>query len=217
MVSSSASMETVRDAVEGTPVVYVVDDDDDMRDSLEHTLRDEGFRVELFAAPGEFLAAFQPERPGCIVVDLRLPEMSGIQMCEQVIRETRSIPFIVITGHGAVPEAVTAMKLGAIDFLEKPFRARQLLERVRDAIGRDLAACRAEAVRVGVRNLADALTPREREVMGLLVSGQSTKRIASMLGISVKTAHIHRAKVFEKMQVDNLAKLVQLLHMIETP
>jgi two-component system, LuxR family, response regulator FixJ len=193
------------------PTVFVVEDDEDLRQSLERLLGSEGLRVESFAAPQDFLNAFDPARPGCLLLDLRLPGMSGLEMVEQLLGNEPRPPFIVITGHGDVPTAVHAMHDGALDFLEKPISRQCLLERVHEALAVDAQSRARHTVRRQVEARLNRLTARERQVLDLMVMGTSTKVIADRLKISAKTVEIHRANVRQKMGVNSVAQLVVMV------
>lgn len=202
------------------PVVFVVDDDDAVRDSLVVLLDCAGFSVEAFASPSDFLASGAPERRGCLLTDVRMPEMTGIDLQERLLREGHRLPVIVMTGHADVPLAVRAMKAGAVDFVEKPFNDEALIDSVRAALARSAEAPAATAspaappaepaVSPEIRSRLEALTPRERDVLALLVEGKSNKVIAYELSISPRTVEIHRARVMEKMQADSLPSLVRM-------
>lgn len=197
-------------ATAGAETVYVVDDDDAVRDSLEFLLQQAGFAVRAYAGGAALLDA-APAQQGCIVTDYRMPEMDGLAL--QVALSARGVrlPVIMMTAHGEVPVAVRAMKAGAIDFLEKPVEGRTLL----DAVARALSASRA-AVAAAARTLDAAgrlarLTPREREVLDLLVEGRTNKEIGRALGASPRTIDVHRARVFHKMEAETLPDLVRLV------
>ena len=187
--------------------VVVVDDDDAVRDSLQALLEAEGFAVQTFAAAADFLEGYQPTPNSCLLIDVRMPGMDGLELLTRLATRVSSPPVIMMTGHGDVPMAVMAMKLGAVDFIEKPFVAGTLVRSIRDA----LAACRpaATATHDTDRRLA-RLTGRERDVLVQLVFGRSNKEIALELGISPRTVEIHRARVMEKMQAQSLSHLVRM-------
>lgn len=193
------------------PTVFVVEDDDDMRQSLERLLGSEGLRVESFAAPQAYLDTFDPARPGCLLLDLRLPGMSGLEMIARLHGIEPRPPFIVITGHGDVPTAVHAMHDGALDFLEKPISRHSLLERVHEALATDAQSRARHTARRQVDDRLRRLTPREHEVLDLMLTGTSTKLIAEQLKISAKTVEIHRANVRQKMGVSSVAQLVLMV------
>jgi len=202
------------------PTVFIVDDDDAVRDSLQVLLECAGFRVESFGSPSAFLESDAPRRPGCLLVDVRMPEMSGLEVQERLAEAGHVLPVIVMTGHADVPLAVRAMKAGAVDFVEKPFDDEALIKGVRTALARpraepDLPAASAppppaESAPPEVLARLAALTPRERDVLQGLVGGQSNKVIAYELSISPRTVEIHRARVMEKMQANSLPHLVRM-------
>lgn len=193
------------------PTVFVVDDDPAMRQSLRWLIESVHLAVETFASAQEFLAAYNPERPGCLVLDVRMPGMGGLDLQAELARRQIEIPIIVITGYAEVATAVRALKAGAIDFIEKPFSDQLLLDRIQQAIASDRQARERRAERAAVAARVAQLTPRERDVMQLVVAGSSNREIAAELGLSIKTVEVHRARVMEKMQVDSLAELVRLV------
>jgi FixJ family two-component response regulator len=190
--------------------VFVVDDDVAVCDSLRFLIESVGLQVRTFSSADEFLAACTPDQPGCLVLDLRMPGMSGLELQEQLARRKYTLPVIIITAHGDVPSAVRAMKAGAVDFLSKPFSDQNLLDRIHQALATDAQAREDEAIRVGISARAAMLTPREREVMNLVVSGLPNKGIAAQLQLSAKTVETHRARVMEKMQARSVAELVHM-------
>jgi two-component system response regulator FixJ len=198
--------------VASQPTVYVVDDDLQVRESLELFVRSVGLNVETFASAEEFLDSYvdSPGPPRCVVVDVRMPGLSGLGLQDKLASEGIRIPMIIITGYGNVPMAVQAMRAGAVYFLEKPVNRQVLFERIQEAIDRDAVARQEQAREKDVAKRLAALSPREREVMDLLIVGKNAKQIASRMKISEKTVAKHRAKVFEKMRVDSIAELVQL-------
>ena len=190
--------------------VFVVDDDDEVRDSLSVLLESVGLSVESFGSAQQFLDVYDPERPGCLILDIRMPGMSGIELQSRLSEKRAILPVIVITGHGDVSLAVQAMKGGAVDFLQKPFDEQALLDRVHQALADD-ARRRSELVeRRGVLDRLATLTPREREVMELIVDGKANKNVAAELGVSQRTVEIHRARVMEKTEAGSLAHLVRM-------
>lgn len=192
------------------PVIYIVDDDDGMRRALTVLMTTVGYQPLAFARPAEFLAKFDPSQPGCLVLDVRMPEMSGLEVQQQLNRDGAMLPVILITGHGDIPMAVQAMKDGAFDFLQKPFRDQDLLDRINAALKQD-AQNRASVDRLAdLRQRAQSLTPREREVMTHVVDGKANKVIAIDLGLSERTVEIHRANVMEKMAARSVAHLVKM-------
>ena len=192
------------------PTVFVVDDDRAMRDSLSWLLDSVGLRVRSYATAAEFLADHDPAQPGCLVLDVRMPGMSGLDLQAELARRGVELPTIVITGHAEVSMAVRAVKAGAIDFIEKPFSDQLLLDRVRQALEIDLEAREVRRRREDARRRLATLTAREREVLDLVVAGKANKEIASALGLSTKTVEVHRAHVMSKMCVDSLAELIRI-------
>lgn len=192
------------------PTVFVVDDDPAMRDSLRWLLESVGLSVRTYATAAAFLADRDPGAPGCLILDVRMPGMSGLDLQEELGRRGTDLPTIVVTGHAEVPMAVRAVKAGAIDFIEKPFSDQLLLDRVRQAIEIDRQEREARERREEARRRVGHLTPREREVLDLVVVGKANKEIASALGLSPKTVEVHRARVMEKMEVDSLADLIRV-------
>ena len=190
------------------PLIYVVDDDAAVRDSLALLLRAVGLTGQAFSSAAEFLQNYDPEQHGCLVADIRMPGMSGLDLQDELNRLGAHIPLIFITGHGDVPMAVDAMKSGALDFIEKPFRDQELLDRVNQAVSWDKERRTRNLETLAIRERLAALTPRETEVMERVVQGQANKVIAMDLGVSQRTVEIHRARVMEKMEVRSVAKLV---------
>ena len=192
------------------PTVYIVDDDDGMRRALGILMTTVGYQPAAFAGPREFLAKYDPTQPGCLVLDVRMPEMSGLEVQQHLNRNGSMLPVILVSGHGDIPMAVQAMKDGAFDFLQKPFRDQELLDRINAALKLD-AENRASVDRLAdLKQRADSLTPREREVMALVVDGKANKVIAIDLGLSERTVEIHRANVMEKMGARSVAHLVKM-------
>jgi FixJ family two-component response regulator len=192
------------------PIVFVVDDDRAMRESLSWLLDSVGLRVRSFANAADFLAEHDPAQPGCLVLDVRMPGMSGLDLQSELASRGVELPTIVITGHAEVSMAVRAVKAGAIDFIEKPFSDQLLLDRVRQALKIDLEAREVRRRREDARRRLATLTAREREVLDLVAAGKANKEIASALGVSPKTVEVHRAHVMSKMCVDSLAELIRL-------
>lgn len=191
--------------------VFIVDDDQQVRDALELLMESVGLNVATFESGQLFLDAFNPEIPGCIVTDIRMPGMSGLELQKKLKEEKMHPPVIVITGHGDIPMAVDAMQSGAVDFIEKPFNDQRLLDSVHRAIETD-AAKRGQATHIAeIRERMESLTPRELEVMNLITQGKRNKVIADELHVSQSTVEAHRAKVMEKMQAATLSDLMRMV------
>ncbi len=192
------------------PIVFIIDDDEAVRLSTEMLIRSMGLRAESFASAAEFLDDFDPQQPSCLILDIRMPGMSGLELQEHLVESNLSVPIIFVTGHGEVPMAVKAMKAGAIDFIQKPFRDQELIDRVHAALEKD-AEARVKASEIQAINAKmQTLTARETEVMQLVVDGKANKEIAFDLGLSPRTVEIHRARVMSKMGAGSLAELVRL-------
>jgi RNA polymerase sigma factor (sigma-70 family) len=196
-------------------IIYLVDDDEALRDSLAWLLESQGFKVAAFASAEDFLKAWRPEFNGCLLLDVRMPGMSGLELHERLRAQYSTLPIIFITGHGDVPMAVAALKKGAVDFIEKPFNGTELLRLVSQCLvtEQEHRARRRQDAEVSRR--LDQLTQREREVLDLIIAGKLNKQIADVLGISIKTVEVHRARVMEKMAAQSLAELVQNVMAIE--
>ena len=194
-----------------TETVFVVDDDQAMRKSLKWLIESVGMKVECYASADEFIRNYYPGRSGCLLLDVRMPGMSGLDLQEQFIRQNIKIPIIIITGHGDVPMAVRAMKAGAVDFIEKPFNDEFLLDSIRRALALDVQQRTFQAQRAEIAARLAHLTPREHEVMEMVTNGKSNKEIANQLGVSTKTVEAHRARVMEKMEASSLAELVRMV------
>jgi RNA polymerase sigma factor (sigma-70 family) len=195
---------------ERIPTVFVVDDDDSVRKSLVRLLKSMGYPARPYASAREFLDDWRHNpTPGCLVLDVQLPGLNGLELQEQLRDSAHPIPIIFITGHGDIPMSVRAMKAGAVDFLAKPFQDEDLLWAVQEAITRDEQHQAEHAEHEAVAGLFATLTPREREVMALVVRGLPNKRIATELGTSEKTIKVHRGRVMEKMKVQSIADLVR--------
>jgi len=194
-----------------TPTVFVIDDDDAVRSSLRLLLKSYGLEAQLCASAEEFLASHDPDRPGCMVLDVRMPGMSGIELQQQLNARGATIPIVFITGHGDVPMAVEAMQAGAFDFLQKPFNDNDLIARVQRAIEHNASQRARLHTRKDTRERLATLTPRERDVLDLVVVGKANKVIAADLGLSQRTVEIHRARVMEKMDAASLAQLVRMV------
>jgi two-component system, LuxR family, response regulator FixJ len=193
------------------PTVIVVDDDDAVRTSLRLLLKSVGLPVETHGSAHEFLAAFDADRPGCLVLDIRMPGMSGLELQAKLDEEHAIVPIVFITGHGDVPMAVEAMQHGAVDFIQKPFRDQDLIDRINQALDKDKANRDALRERDGILRRMAQLTPREREVLDLVTVGKANKVIAGDLDVSQRTVEIHRARVMEKMGASSLAHLVRMV------
>lgn len=191
------------------PIIFVVDDDEAVRLSTEMLIRSMGLHVESFESAAEFLEDFDPQQPGCVILDIRMPGMSGLELQEHLNEIQATIPVIFVTGHGDVPMAVKAMKAGAIDFIQKPFRDQELIDRVHAALARDSEEREESQAHAETQEHVDLLTAREREVMGLVVDGRANKEIAFDLGLSPRTVEIHRARVMSKMSAKSLPDLVR--------
>src|SRR6202163_3728189 len=192
------------------PTVVVIDDDASIRKALENLLRSVGLDVELFKSPQEFLQSNRPDRPGCIVLDVRFPGRSGLDMQREISSANTSLPIIFITGYGDIPMSVRAMKAGAVEFLTKPFRDQDLLDAVGVALEKDRNR-RANEIRIAeLRSRFATLTARERQVLALVIAGRLNKQIAGELGVSEMTVKMHRRQVMRKMQAAGLAQLVRL-------
>ncbi|MGA7540558.1 MAG: response regulator transcription factor [Steroidobacteraceae bacterium] len=197
------------------PTVFVVDDDESVRGSLRFLLRSAGLESRAFGSAQEFLASYEPVQPGCLVLDVRMPGMSGLELQQELNLRGAILPVIFITGHGDIPMAVEAMQHGAHDFLQKPFRDEDLIERVRRALAKDAKARTALEEHKAIRGRLDSLTPREREVLALMARGKPNKIMAHELGVSQRTVEIHRARVMEKSGASSLAELVRMVMDVE--
>jgi RNA polymerase sigma factor (sigma-70 family) len=196
--------------MEREPVVFIVDDDASVRKSLERLVRSVGLRAETFASAPEFLRRAPADGPSCLVLDVRMPGVSGLSVREVLAAAGHRIPIIFITGHGDIPTSVRAMKAGAVEFLTKPVHDRDLLDAIQEAIARDTQARKERATIRDIQRRVDTLTPREGDVLVLVIAGLLNKQIAATLGISEKTVKVHRARVMQKMQVQSVVHLVLL-------
>ncbi|GBG02449.1 DNA-binding response regulator [Azospira sp. I13] len=201
--------DSAASAPSSTQCVYVVDDDEAMRDSMVWLIESEGYPVQAFSSAEAFLAFYQDGLAGCLVLDVRMPGMSGLELYERLAALRATLPVIFITGHGDVPMAVAALKQGAADFIEKPFNDTDMLRLIRQCLEMDTSRRARRAKELSVANRLAQLTAREREVMDRVVEGKLNKQIADDLNISMKTVEAHRARVMEKMGVRSLAELVQ--------
>ena len=195
---------------EGVPTVFIIDDDRGMRQSIQDLVESVGLRAESFATGGEFLKRKRTNDPSCLVLDVRLPQMSGLDFQRQLAETGMQIPIIFVTAHGDVPMSVRALKSGAVEFLTKPFRDQDLLDAIQQALQRDRAAQGQQAEIQDLQERYGALTAREREVMALVVSGMLNKQIASEIGASEATVKIHRGNVMHKMQAGSVVDLVRM-------
>ncbi len=200
---------------EYSPTVFLVDDDEAVRDSLGLLMKSVGLTSRSFASAGEFLAEYAPDSPGCLVLDIRMPGMSGMELQQKLIEMRAILPIIFITGHGDIPMAVEAMQRGAVDFIPKPFRDHELLDRINKALEDDRKNRDALVEREEVEKRIAKLTPREKQVLELVVQGKANKVIAGDLAVSQRTVEIHRARVMEKMQARSLAHLVRMIMQIQ--
>ena len=205
------------DRTSAEPTVFVVDDDPAMRNSLRWLIESVGLAVAAFATAEEFLERYDPSRHGCLVLDVRMPGMSGLDLQDALAQRRIDIPTIVITGHAEVAMAVRAVKAGAVDFIPKPFSDQLLLDRIRQALEQDRLDREARALETDVARRVSRLTQREGEVMNLIVAGKANKEVAAELGLSPKTVEVHRAHVMEKMQVASLADLVRIALIASNP
>lgn len=193
------------------PTVFIVDDDEVVARSLRWLIESIKLRVSTFGNAQAFLDGYRPELPGCLILDVRMPGMSGIELQEQLKARQWKIPVLFITGHGDVQMAVRAIKAGAFDFVEKPFNDQDMLDRIQHALAKDVEQRKIDAERISLLRRLDSLTLREREVMHLVVDGLPNKLIADQLGLSAKTVEVHRARVMEKTGVRSVSDLVKLV------
>ena len=199
------------------PVVFVVDDEPLVSASLARLIRSLGLRVQTFATAQEFLRAERPDVPGCLVLDVRLPDVSGLDLQAKLAEAKVHLPIIFLTGHGDIPMSVRAMKAGALEFLTKPCKEQDLLEAIQRALEHDRIARQRRAEVAGLRERYAALTPREREVLPLVVRGLLNKQIAAELGTSEKTIKIHRGRIVQKMKAESLPDLVRMAQALDLP
>jgi FixJ family two-component response regulator len=195
--------------------VFIVDDDEAVRDSLGLLLRSVGYRARCYAGAKDFLKAFDPRDYGCLVLDIRMPGMTGLELQKHLQEIGCNIPIVFITGHGDIPMAVEAVRQGAVDFLQKPFQDQDLVHRITEAMKQAAEQREGELERLEILDRIDSLTAREKQVMGQVVLGKANKVIAGDLGVSQRTVEIHRARVMEKMQANSLAHLVRMVMVAE--
>jgi two-component system response regulator FixJ len=195
-------------SIDPPPTVFLVDDEPDVRVAAVYVLKHAGYRVEEYESPEPLLAAVKPEAAGCYVLDLHLPQMSGLELRERLLANGCRQPFIILTGRGRVPVAVQAMKRGAVDFLEKPFEPERLLAAVQKAIQRDEIERREGSARHQLRDRLKLLTPRERQVLDHMMRGETSKEVAGQLGIASTTVEVHRSKVIKKLRYNSLAEML---------
>lgn len=188
--------------------VFVIDDDTAVRESMAVLLESAGFEVEAYGSASAFLKAYQPDRPGCLVLDVRMPQMDGLELQEVLARRHLRVPIIFITGHGDISMSVRAIRGGAVDFLEKPFDDEVLLARIREALQGDAERRREETERAAIRARFANLTKREKEVMVLVLGGLSSKDIAAKLRVSPRTVEVHRARIMTKMEAQSIVDLM---------
>ena len=196
--------------------VFIVDDDEAVRDSLGLLLRSVGYRARCYGSARDFLKAFDPRDYGCLVLDIRMPGMTGLELQKHLAEIGCNIPIVFITGHGDIPMAVEAVRQGAVDFLQKPFQDQELVDRINDAMKQAAQQREGELERLDILDRIESLTAREKQVMGQVVLGKANKVIAGDLGVSQRTVEIHRARVMEKMQANSLAHLVRMVMVAET-
>ena len=200
----------MRDTQQLSAMVFIVDDDEAVRNSLRLLVKSVGLPASTYKSAQEFLTSYDASHPGCLILDVRMPGMSGIELQQRLNLRGAVLPVIFITGHGDIPMAVEAMQQGAFDFLQKPFRDQDLIDRIQRALEKDRTSRNELSQRIRIRERRDRLTPREREVLELVTSGKPNKVMAADLSLSPRTVEIHRARVMEKMGASSLAQLVRM-------
>ena len=199
---------------EGQPVVFVIDDDESLRDALKELFRMVGLRAETFAAPADFMKSKRPDGPACLVLDIRLPGISGLDFQAELAKTGIKIPIVFMTGHGDIPMTVKAMKAGALEFLPKPFRDQDMLDAVQLALERDRTARQAERANAQLRANFDTLSQRERDVMAFVAAGLMNKQIAAQLGLAEITVKLHRGNLMRKMNARSVAELARMAQIL---
>jgi RNA polymerase sigma factor (sigma-70 family) len=202
---------------EPAPIVFVVDDDPSIRRAIKRLIGSVGLQVEPFGSAQEFLLGKRPDAPSCLVLDIRLPGISGLDFQHELAEANIHIPIIFITAHGDIPMTVRAMKAGAVEFLTKPFRDQDLLDAIHLALERDRGRRRQDAELAALRERFELLSPREREVVAMVVSGMLNKQIAAQIGTTENTVKVHRSRAMEKMQANSLADLIKVIERLQVP
>jgi RNA polymerase sigma factor (sigma-70 family) len=192
-------------------LVYIVDDESAVRDSLTLLLESTGQAVRSFESAEDFLNNYCPDYPGCLILDVRMPEMSGLELQQELSKRQIAIPIIFISGHAEIPDSATAFRAGAIDFLEKPFDNAVLIERIGEAINKDVTQRKQQIEKREIQRRIDRLTAREKEVLNLIIDSHSNKEVAKILDVSHRTIDVHRARIMEKMEAENIAELMMMV------
>ena len=195
--------------------VFVVDDDPEFRESVSLLLESVKLSAKVYASAEDFVAKYDPESAGCLVSDVRMPGMSGLELQRWMIHNQIKLPMILVTGHAEVPMAVEAMRAGAVDFIQKPYSPQQLLARIQQSLRQDEERRRAERAAEATQQLLESLTPREREIMNLLLDGRTAQRIGNQLQLSTKTVDFHRRNMLDKMQVNSIVELAKIVRPLE--